>query len=123
MSFCYISVTVYFRFCKVIFMNNILKYPFIDKQVKVFLEFHLIAINKDRTAVNIELATEAIYNSLDNDNEDIDLHIENLKSVMKDNEMKEALFKADRLPVKNREGRKTMQAYFKKRGVKVVFEK
>ncbi len=73
--------------------------------------------------MNIEHAIEAIYTSLDNDNEDIDLHIENLKSAMKENEVKEALFKVDRIPVKNREGRKTMQAYFKKRGVKASFEK
>lgn len=73
--------------------------------------------------MNIEQASEAIYTSLDNDNEDIDLHIQNLKTAMKENGAKEALFKVDRIPVKNREGRKTMQAYFKKRGVKVSFEK
>lgn len=73
--------------------------------------------------MNIEQATEAIYTSLDNSNADIDLHIENLKNTMKENEAKEALFKVDRIPVKNREGRKTMQAYFRKRGVKVNFEK
>ena len=73
--------------------------------------------------MNIEHAIEAIYTSLDNDNEDIDLHIGNLKNAMKENEVKEALFKVGRIPVKNREGRKTMQAYFKKRGVKASFEK
>lgn len=73
--------------------------------------------------MNIESAIEAIYTSLDMDNEDIDLHISNLKNVMKEGGMTEAVFNADRLPVKNREGRKTMQAYFKKRGVKVSFQK
>jgi len=73
--------------------------------------------------MNIEHATEAIYTSLDNDNENIDLHISNLKGVMKETGATEAVFKSDRLPIKNREGRKTMQAYFKKRGVKVSFEK
>jgi hypothetical protein len=73
--------------------------------------------------VDIEQAVEAIYTSLENDNENIDLHISNLKDVMKTSEVKEAMFKSDRLPINNREGRKTMQAYFKKRGVKVSFEK
>ena len=68
-------------------------------------------------------AIEAIYTSLDNDNEDIDIHIAALKQVMKDNELSEAVFQSSRLPINNREGRKTMQAYFKKRGVKVSFEK
>jgi len=73
--------------------------------------------------MNIENAMEAIYTSLDMDNEDIDHHISNLKNVIKESGMTEAVFTADRLPVKNREGRKTMQAYFKKRGVKVSFQK
>ena len=73
--------------------------------------------------MKIDRAIEAIYTSLEMDNEDIDLHISNLKGVMKESGAKEAVFKSDRLPIKNREGRKTMQAYFKKRGVKVSFEK
>ncbi len=73
--------------------------------------------------MNIEQAIEAIYTSLENDNEDIDLHISNLKNVIKGSDVKEATFKSERLPINNREGRKTMQAYFKKRGVKVNFEK
>lgn len=73
--------------------------------------------------MNIENAIEAIYTSLEMDNEDIDLHISNLKDTMKESGVKEAVFKIERIPVKNREGRKTMQAYFKKRGVKVDFEK
>ena len=73
--------------------------------------------------MNIEHSIEEIYTSLNNNNEDLDLHIENWKEAMKKNEVKEALFKTGRIPVKNREGRKTMQAYFKKRGVKVGFEK
>ncbi len=73
--------------------------------------------------MNIEQATEAIYTSLENDNEDIDLHISNLKDIMQKSDAKEAIFASNRLPINNREGRKTMQAYFKKRGVKVSFEK
>lgn len=73
--------------------------------------------------MSIEQAIEAIYTSLDNNNEDIDLNISNLKNVMKDSGEKVAVFKIDRLQVSNREGRKTMESYFKKRGVKVIFEK
>ncbi len=73
--------------------------------------------------MNIETATEAIYKSLEMDNEDIDLHISNLKEVMKNNGDKEVVFKVGHIPVQNREGRKTLQSYFKKRGVKVIFEK
>lgn len=69
-----------------------------------------------------EQAIEAVYTSLDNDNEDIDIHIAALKNVMKNDGLKEAVFQSSRLPINNREGRKTMQAYFKKRGIKVSFE-
>lgn len=72
--------------------------------------------------MNIEQATEAIYTSLANDNEDIDVHIANLKNAMKENGVTEAAFKPERLSQNNRPGRKTMQAYFKKRGVKINFE-
>jgi len=68
-------------------------------------------------------AIEAIYTSLDNDNEDIDLHIANLKAAMKAEGVKEAHFKPERLAQNNRQGRKMMQAYFKKRGITVVFDK
>ncbi len=73
--------------------------------------------------MTMEQATEAIYTSLENDNEDIDLHIDHLKNMMKQDGATEAVFQSNRLPINNREGRKTMQAYFKKRGVKVNFEK
>ena len=68
-------------------------------------------------------AIEAIYTSLDNDNEDIDLHIANLKAAMKEEDVKEAHFRPERLAQNNRQGRKMMQAYFKKRGITVVFDK
>ncbi len=66
-------------------------------------------------------AIEAIYTSLENDNEDIDFHIANLKAAMKEEDAKEAVFQTERLAQNNRQGRKVMQAYFKKRGIKVVF--
>ena len=71
--------------------------------------------------MDITAAKEAIYTSLANGNEDIDLHIKNLKAAMKDAGLSEAAFEPQRLSQNNRSGRKMMQSYFKKRGVKVVF--
>lgn len=73
--------------------------------------------------MDMNTAKEAIYTSLANDNEDIDIHINNLKSAMKAEGLKEAEFEPERLSQNNRSGRKMMQSYFKKRGVKVVFAK
>ena len=70
---------------------------------------------------SVEQAIEAIYTSMQNDNEDIDARIKDLKIAMKDAGVKEAQFETSRLVQGNREGRKRMQSYFKKRGVKVVF--
>ncbi len=74
------------------------------------------------STLTIDQATQAIYDSLANDNEDIDLHITNLKAAMDTAGVKEATFKPDNLSQNNRAGRKMMQSYFKKRGVKVVFQ-
>ena len=74
------------------------------------------------SALSLNDAKEAIYTSLQNDNDDIDLHIANLKAAMQAEGVKEAAFKPERLSQNNRAGRKMMQSYFKKRGVKVVFE-
>lgn len=71
---------------------------------------------------NLNAAIEAVYTSLEQDNEDIDLHIANLKNAMDQAGEKEAKFETARLVQGNRAGRKMMQSYFKKRGVKVVFE-
>ena len=73
--------------------------------------------------MDMNTAKEAIYTSLANDNEDIDIHINNLKAAMKEEGLKEAEFEPERLSQNNRSGRKMMQSYFKKRGVKVVFAK
>ena len=66
-------------------------------------------------------ATTAIYDSLAADNDDIDLHIANLKQAMAAEGVSEFAVEADKLAQPNRAGRKMMQSYFKKRGVKVVF--
>jgi len=73
------------------------------------------------SAMSLNDATEAVYTSLSNDNEDIDLHIANLKEAMAAENVREATFAPERLSQNNRAGRKMMQSYFKKRGVKVVF--
>ena len=70
----------------------------------------------------IDEAIEAVYTSLNSDNEDINTHIGNLKAALAASGEKEALFDPARLAHNNREGRKRMQSYFKKRGVKVVFK-
>lgn len=74
------------------------------------------------SALTIEQATEAVYTSLNNDNEDINAHIENLKSALTAAGKKEAELDPARLAYNNREGRKRLQSYFKKRGVKVSFK-
>ena len=71
--------------------------------------------------MDVTEAKEAVYESLAQDNMDIDLHIANLKQALKDAGEKEATFEPDRLAQNNRAGRKMMQAYFKKRGVSVTF--
>lgn len=74
------------------------------------------------SALSMEEATEAVYGSLARDNEDIDFHILNLKAAMNNYGVTEAKFDPAKLAQNNRAGRKMMQSYFKKRGVKVVFE-
>ncbi|MBL4805158.1 MAG: hypothetical protein JKY71_09860 [Alphaproteobacteria bacterium] len=72
--------------------------------------------------LSLEEAKEAIYESLKNDNLDIDIHILALKDAMEAYGVTEANFDPQKLSQNNRSGRKMMQSYFKKRGVKVIFE-
>ncbi|WP_165217846.1 hypothetical protein [Affinirhizobium pseudoryzae] len=67
-------------------------------------------------------ATDRIYQSLQNDNADIDQHIATLKAALAKAGQKQAVFDPARLEQNNRAGRKLMQAYFRQRGVAVVFE-
>lgn len=71
------------------------------------------------TALSKDQALENIYVSLTNDNEDIDVHIAALKEAL-GNE-KSVVIDPARLPQNNRQGRKMMQSYFKKRGLIVTF--
>lgn len=64
---------------------------------------------------------ETIYTALHNDNDQIDAHIAVLKSTLAAAGAKTVEMDAARLPQNNRQGRKTLQAYFKKRGVAVTF--
>ncbi len=66
-------------------------------------------------------ATARIYQSLEADNADIDLHIAALKAALLREGLNEAVFDPTRLPHANRSGRKLMQAYFRQRGVTVKF--
>lgn len=66
-------------------------------------------------------AKELIYASLAAGNAELDTHIASLKRAMAREGVKEAAFEPARLAQNNRSGRKTMQAYFRQRGVKVVF--
>ena len=66
-------------------------------------------------------ATDNIYTAIKNNNEDLDLHIAALKAAMAREGAKEAVFEPAKLAQSNRQGRKIMQAYFKKKGVVVSF--
>ena len=71
--------------------------------------------------ITVSDAIEAIYASLKNDNEELDAHIAALKSAMAREGVKEATFETSRLVQPNRQGRKLMQSYFRKKGVAVGF--
>ena len=71
---------------------------------------------------NIAAVTEDIYKALENDNEDIDLHIARLKEALDAAGAGQSGFDPARLVQGNRAGRKLMQSYFKKRGVAVAFK-
>ena len=71
--------------------------------------------------ITVSEAIDAVYASIKNDNEDIDLHIAALKAAMGREGAKEAVFETAELAQPNRQGRKLMQAYFKKKGVVVSF--
>ncbi|MGN6424435.1 MAG: hypothetical protein ACTHLA_14105 [Asticcacaulis sp.] len=66
-------------------------------------------------------AMERIYESLANDNAEIDACIKNLKAALAAEGLKEAVVEPTRLAQNNRQGRKLMQSYFRKKGVTVVF--
>ena len=66
-------------------------------------------------------AIDNIYASIKNNNEELDTHIATLKAAMAREGAKEAVFEPAKLAQSNRQGRKIMQSYFKKKGVAVSF--
>jgi hypothetical protein len=64
---------------------------------------------------------DEIYASIREDNRDLDLHIGALRAALQREGQAEAVFDPARLAQNNRQGRKLMQAYFRQRGVRVVF--
>lgn len=71
--------------------------------------------------LTLSQAVENIYGSLAANNEELDAHIATLKKVMAREGATEAVFEPAKLAQNNRQGRKLMQAYFRKRGVIVSF--
>jgi hypothetical protein len=71
--------------------------------------------------LTVSEALDQIYDSLLNDNLEIDARIKVLKDALAAEGLKEALVDTSRIAQNNRQGRKTLQAYFKKRGVTVSF--
>ncbi len=71
--------------------------------------------------MSVEKQIEAVYESLRNDNADLDNVIKDLKAAMKDAGVKEVVFEPSKLAQNNRQGRKLMQSYFKQRGVAIKF--
>ena len=73
------------------------------------------------TDLSLNDAIENIYASLIADNAGLEEHIVALKAAMAREGVKEATFEPNRLAQNNRQGRKLMQSFFKKRGITVVF--
>lgn len=73
------------------------------------------------TDVSVSEAIEAIYACLQNDNKELDTHIGALKAAMSREGVSEATFETNKLVQPNRQGRKLMQSYFRKKGVAVGF--
>lgn len=71
--------------------------------------------------LTVSQAMDNIYASLKADNADLDLHIAALKSALLAEGLKEAVFEPAKLAQNNRQGRKLMQSYFRKKGVTVTF--
>ena len=69
----------------------------------------------------VKEALEKVHASLDNNNEGLDGLIAELKAAMMAAGEKTVTMVKERLPQNNRQGRKMLQTYFKKRGVVVEY--
>ncbi len=70
---------------------------------------------------SVKQALEAVYASLGDNNTGIDQCIDALKQALDEKGEKVALVDKTRLAQNDRQGRRMMQSYFKKRGVIVEF--
>lgn len=73
------------------------------------------------THITSEQALENIYVSLKNNNEGLDAHILALKIALYAKGTKTIAVDTTKIPEPNRQGRKLMQSYFRKRGIEVTF--
>ena len=69
----------------------------------------------------VKQAVEAVHASLNDNNSGLDKTIENLKAALVATGAKSVEMDKERLPQNNRQGRKMLQTYFKKRGVVVTY--
>lgn len=72
-------------------------------------------------ALAVNEALEAVYHSINHQNERLDAVIAVLKEALAAAGQKSVEVDKSRLAQNNRQGRKMMQTYFKKRGVIVTF--
>ncbi|MBN8647927.1 MAG: hypothetical protein J0L55_08235 [Caulobacterales bacterium] len=73
--------------------------------------------------MSVQNAIDAIYESLKQDNLELDSRIKELKDAMNASGEKTAMFDTNKIAQNNRQGRKLMQSYFKQKGVKIDFLK
>lgn len=73
------------------------------------------------TTTTVEQALEDIYASLHDNNKDLDTRIASLKTALAAKGEKSVQVDSSRIYQSNRQGRKLMESYFKKRGVTVTF--
>lgn len=71
----------------------------------------------------VKKALDAVHAALDDNNIGLDEKIAELKTALAAGGEKQVTMDPTRLPQNNRQGRKMLQTYFKKRGVVVVFPK
>lgn len=72
-------------------------------------------------ADTVKQALDKVHACLDDNNNGLDPSIAALKAVLAEQGMKSVEMDKERLPQNNRQGRKMLQTYFKKRGVVVTF--
>jgi hypothetical protein len=74
------------------------------------------------TNASLAAARDAVYLSMKEGNQDLDKHIAALRAAMAAEKFTSVSFEPGKLAQNNRQGRKLLQSYFKKRGVEVTFE-